>query len=377
MSGSGFLERWKGLKEVQQSAHLVLEDGTVYHGVAAGALSKAVGEVVFNTSMTGYQEILTDPSYAGQIVVMTFPLIGNYGVSEDATESGKIQAAGFVVREECPEPSHWRSGHSLQEYLSSAGVPAVAGIDTRALTRKLRSGGVLMGAIGVGETPEATLARLRSVPRYGNLDLVRQVTSPATYEWPASNVARGRIAILDMGLKFNITRVLAARGYQSFVLPCDTNAEDILATGADGVVLSPGPGDPAHLDRIVETVQTLLGHTPLMGICLGHQILGRAFGATTYKLKFGHHGANHPVQDLSSGAVHITTQNHGYALDPSGLRDGAEMSHVNLNDGTCEGLRHRDLPIVSIQYHSEAGPGPHDNEYLFDRFTEFVERCRR
>ncbi len=362
---------------MQQSAHLVLEDGSIFRGVSAGAPTNGAGEVVFNTSMTGYQEILTDPSYAGQIVVMTYPLIGNYGVSTDAFESAAVQAAGFIMREECPEPSHWRSGSTIQDYLVAAGIPAVAGIDTRALTRRLRSGGVLMGAIGVGEPPERTLARLRDLPRYDNLDLVHRVATPSPYDWPLAEPARGRVAILDLGLKFNIARAFARRGYASLVLPCDTPADEILATGADAVVLSPGPGDPAQLDDIVDTARRLLGRTPLMGICLGHQVLGRAFGASTFKLKFGHHGANHPVQDLATGAVHITTQNHGYALDPAGLGDGAAMSHVNLNDGTCEGLRHRDLPIVSIQYHSEAGPGPQDNQYLFDRFIDLIERDRR
>jgi carbamoyl-phosphate synthase small subunit len=358
------------------SAHLVLEDGTVYHGNAAGALETSYGEVVFNTSMTGYQEILTDPSYASQIVVMTYPLIGNYGINDGDFESAKIQAAGLVVREECPEPSHWRSSSNLHEYLRSAGIPCIAGVDTRALTRKLRSGGVLMGAIGIAETVEQTLARLRARPTYANLDLVHQVTATEPYAWSSNVELRGRIAVLDAGLKFNIARALALRGYQSLILPCDTSAEDVLALGVSGVIFSPGPGDPVHLDRLVSTAQTLVHRLPVMGICLGHQVLGRAFGAKTYKLKFGHHGANHPVQDLSTGAVHITTQNHGYAIEPEGLRDGAEMSHVNLNDGTCEGLRHRDLPIVSIQYHSEAGPGPHDNEYLFDRFIKLVKQGR-
>jgi carbamoyl-phosphate synthase small subunit len=359
------------------NAHLVLEDGAVFHGVSAGSPTGGYGEVVFNTSMTGYQEILTDPSYAGQIVVMTYPLIGNYGVNEDDVESARIQAAGLVIREECTEPSHWRSRATLQAYLQAAGIPCIAGVDTRALTRRLRSGGVLMGAIGVDEAPEETLARLRSSPRYANQDLVHEVTVATRYNWPSDGDSRGRIAILDAGLKFNIPRVLAARGYQSIILPCDTPAEDVVDTGATGVVLSPGPGDPAQLDNLVATARTLVQRLPVMGICLGHQILGRAFGAKTYKLKFGHHGANHPVQDLATGAVHITTQNHGYAIDPDGLTAGAELSHLNLNDGTCEGLRHRELPVVSIQYHSEAGPGPHDNEYLFDRFLELVEQSRR
>jgi carbamoyl-phosphate synthase small subunit len=353
----------------------VLEDGTIYRGVSAGAETFGFGEVVFNTSMTGYQEILTDPSYAGQIVVMTYPLIGNYGVSDDV-ESTRVQPGGFVIREECPEPSHWRSVAGLQPYLVEAKIPCVAGIDTRALTRRLRSGGVLMGAIGIDAPVEETLAKLRRLPGYASLDLVHRVSTSNPYPWPAGGEIRGRIAILDAGLKLNIPRVLAARGYESIVLPCDTAAEDVIATGAQGVVLSPGPGDPAHLDNLVATARTLVGRLPVMGICLGHQVLGRAFGARTYKLKFGHHGANHPVQDLQTGAVHITTQNHGYAIDPDGLTGGAEPSHINLNDRTCEGLRHRDLPVVSIQYHSEAGPGPHDNEYLFDRFLEFVKAGR-
>jgi carbamoyl-phosphate synthase small subunit len=358
-------------------AHLVLEDGSIFRGISAGSPSGGSGEVVFNTSMTGYQEILTDPSYAGQMVVMTFPLIGNYGVSEDDVESARVQPGGLIVREDCPEPSHWRSSGTLREYLVSAGIPCVAGIDTRALTRKIRSGGVLMGAIGVDESPEATLSRLRTLPRYANLDLIHRVTARSSYRWPAVGDVRGRVAILDTGMKFNIARVFAAKGYESIVLPCDTAAEDVLAIRPDGVVFSPGPGDPAHLDNVVATAQTLVQRLPVMGICLGHQVLGRTFGAKTYKLKFGHHGANHPVQDLASGAVHITTQNHGYAIDPDGLNGGAEPSHVNLNDGTCEGLRHQNLPVISIQYHSEAGPGPHDNEYLFDRFLEFVEAVQR
>jgi carbamoyl-phosphate synthase small subunit len=356
-----------------ESAHLLLEDGTVYRGNTVGAANSGTGEVVFNTSMTGYQEILTDPSYAGQIVVMTYPLIGNYGVSADDIESARIQPNGLVIREECWEPSHWRASNTLGDYLASAGIPAVAGVDTRALTRKLRSGGVMMGAIGFGERTDDTMRTLRKSPAYANLDLVRQVTPETPYRWPALEETRGRIAVLDTGLKFNITRILARRGYESIILPCDTSAEDVCSLRPDGIVFSPGPGDPAHLDYLVETARALVLRFPVMGICLGHQVLGRAFGARTYKLKFGHHGANHPVQDLTTGAVHITTQNHGYALDPDGLTDGAEPSHINLNDGTCEGLRHRDLPIVSIQYHSEAGPGPHDNEYLFDRFLQFVE----
>lgn len=357
---------------IQERAHLVLEDGAVFTGVVAGARQSGYGEVVFNTSMTGYQEILTDPSYAGQIVVMTYPLIGNYGTGAFGIESGRIQAAGLVMREECDEPSHPDGRTSLREYLAQAGVPGLAGIDTRALTRRLRSGGVLMGAIGIGEAPERTLARLRDLPRYGSLNLVDKVTTAQPYSWPVDGEVKGQIAILDTGLKYNIARILASKGFASYVLPASATAEEILARRPNGVVLSPGPGDPILLDRLVVTAGALARRVPLMGICLGHQILGRAFGARTYKLKFGHHGANHPVKDLLSDQVHITSQNHGYAIDPDGLRGGAEVSHINLNDNTCEGLWHRDLPVVSIQYHSEGAPGPHDSMYLFDRFLAYV-----
>ena len=356
---------------------LVLEDGSVFAGTAAGAAQWGYGEVVFNTSMTGYQEILTDPSYAGQIVVMTYPLLGNYGTSEIDVESAKVQAAGLVMREECEQPSHRGSHAPLRQYLEQAGVPAIAGVDTRALTRQLRSGGVLMGAIANSQTPEQILSRLRDLPSYGSVDFVRQVSTPRPYDWPPGQETRGRIAIVDTGLKYNIARVLAGRGYQARIFPSSAGADEILTCEPKGVLFSPGPGDPVHLDSLVETASVLVRRLPVMGICLGHQVLGRAFGAKTFKLKFGHHGANHPVKDLLTGAVHITSQNHGYAIDPDGLRDGAEPSHINLNDGTCEGLRHRDLPVVSIQYHSEAAPGPRDNMYLFDRFLDYVEDGKR
>jgi len=356
--------------------YLVLEDGAVFTGASAGAPRWGYGEVVFNTSMTGYQEILTDPSYAGQIVVMTYPLIGNYGTNSADTESSRIQAAGLVMREECEEPSHWRGERPLREYLEAAGVPAIAAVDTRALTRRLRSGGVRMGAIGV-EEPDRMLARLRDLPRYGDVDFVNQVSTLEAYDWPATSEVRGTIGIIDTGLKLNIVRALAERGYCSVILPSSATAAQMLERAPDGVILSPGPGDPALLNALVGTASELVRRVPVMGICLGHQVLGRAFGAKTYKLKFGHHGGNHPVKDLATGAVHITTQNHGYALDPEGLRGAVEVSHVNLNDGTCEGLRHRELPMLSIQYHSEAGPGPRDSMYLFDRFLEYVIDSRR
>ena len=342
-----------------------------------GAPVRGVGEIVFNTSMTGYQEILTDPSYAGQIVVMTFPLIGNYGTSTTAIESRRVQAAGFVVREACDEPSHWRSGMTLRQYLQTHNVPAIAGIDTRALTRRIRSGGVLQATITSDEPADAALARLHAEPAYGEVDFVHQVTTPEAYTWDAVNEPRGHIVVLDVGLKYNIMRTLNRKGYRTTAVPCDTNAEDILALAPDGIVLSPGPGDPALLDALVRTTRALVGRQPVMGICLGHQVLARAFGGRTFKLKFGHHGANHPVKDLLTGEVHVTSQNHGYAVDADSLGDGVTVSHLNLNDQTCEGLHHPSLPIVSIQYHSEAAPGPQDNMYLFDRFLAMVETEKR
>ena len=373
-----------------RKAILVLEDGSVYEGHSFGAETAAYGEVVFSTSMTGYQEMLTDPSYAGQILVPTYPLIGNYGINESDFESKQIQVRGFAVREYCSQPSHWQSIHTLHEFLLAYGIPGISGIDTRALTRRLRSAGVMMGILSSEMTPEEASKELKSLPKYDFTDFVHQVSTEKAYEWQSNAPAtatllsqslRGastakqslKILVIDYGLKYNILRILSHLGCQASAIPCTASAKDILALNPDGIVLSPGPGDPALLDNITDTVKELIGQKPIMGICLGHQLIGKALGAQTFKLKFGHRGGNHPVRDLATSRVYITAQNHGYAVDADTLKGGLEASHINLNDGTVEGLRHRDLPILSIQYHSEASPGPLDNMYLFERFLEMVK----
>jgi carbamoyl-phosphate synthase small subunit len=358
---------------VTTHALLVLEDGASFVGKPLGAAGRTHGEVVFSTAMTGYQEMLTDPSYAGQILTLTYPLAGNYGINGEDVESKRIQVRGLVVREACDLPSHWRSDMTLHEYLASQEIVGISGVDTRALTRRLRRAGVMMGTITVDETAEEALARLRSLPPYGEADYARQVTADEPYDWPGECESRRHVVVMDTGLKYNILRLLRQRGCRVTAVPCTISGDDLLALGPDGIVFSPGPGDPALLDYAVATVKSLIGKRPVLGICLGHQLLGRAFGAGTFKLKFGHRGANHPVKDLLSGRVHITAQNHGYALDPDGLRGGLEVSQLHLNDGTVEGLHHRSEPLLSIQYHSEASPGPLDNVYVFDRFLEMIE----
>ena len=353
-----------------QKALLVLEDGTSFAGLAFGATSRSHGEVVFSTAMTGYQEMLTDPSFAGQVLVLTYPLVGNYGINGEDVESRRIQVRGLVVHEACDVPSHWNSEMTLHEYLLSEGVPGIAGVDTRALTRRLRTAGVMMGTITTDQTVEEALAHLRGASKYGETDLVDEVSTGEAYRW--SEDGRKHIVVVDSGVKYNIMRMLAQRGCRVTTLPSHASGEQILALAPDGVLFSPGPGDPAFLDYQVATVRSLIGRTPVLGICLGHQVLGRAFGAKTFKLKFGHRGANHPVKDLATGRVHITAQNHGYAVDADGLSGDIEVAQVHLNDGTCEGLRHRREPVISIQYHSEASPGPLDNVYVFDRFLEMV-----
>ncbi len=362
------------MKIMSKKAILVLEDGSVYEGLSFGAEADAHGEAVFNTSMTGYQEMLTDPSYAGQIVVPTYPLIGNYGINEHDIESARIQVRGFVVREECLEPNHYLNIKTIHRYLAESGIPGIYDVDTRAITRRLRSAGVMMGMITISKTPQQALEELGRLPGYGTEDFVGQVTTAASYAWgPEAGIdTRYKIVVLDCGLKYNILRLLCQRGCSVTVVPCTTSADDILALRPDGILLSPGPGDPELLDYIVAHVRKLMGRKPVMGICLGNQLIARAFGGRTFKLKFGHRGGNHPVRDLSNGRIHITAQNHGYAVDPDSLKDGLEVTHINLNDGTVEGLRHRELPVFSIQYHSEASPGPLDNTYLFDRFIEMV-----
>ncbi len=374
---------------MDKKAILVLEDGSAYEGHSFGAETTAHGEVVFSTSMTGYQEMLTDPSYAGQILVPTYPLIGNYGINESDFESRQIQVRGFAVREYCSQPSHWQSTRTLHEFLLVYGIPGVSGIDTRALTRHLRSSGVMMGTLSSEMTIEEALKELKSLPKYDSVNFVRQVSTEKAYEWQSNAPAtatlfsqslRGasatkqslKILVIDYGLKYNILRILSQLGCQASAVPYTTSTEDVLALEPDGILLSPGPGDPALLDDITDTVRELIGRKPIMGICLGHQLIGKALGAQTFKLKFGHRGGNHPVRDLATGRVYITAQNHGYALDADTLKGGLEVSHINLNDGTVEGLHHRDLPILSIQYHSEASPGPLDNMYLFERFLEMV-----
>ncbi len=358
---------------MNKPAILVLADGSVYQGYSFGAETDACGEVVFNTSMVGYQEMLTDPSYAGQIVVPTYPLIGNYGINEQDFESARIQVRGFAIREECYQPSHYLSTKTLHQYLAEEGIPGISGIDTRAVTRKLRSVGVMMGIITSDKTSSQALEQLSKQPDYDSTDFVKQVTTEKPYQWQNGGKPQYHVVVLDCGLKYNILRLLGWHHCRSTVVPCTTSAKEILGLKPDGVLLSPGPGDPDLLDYIVDTVKALAGQKPMMGICLGNQLIARAFGGKNFKLKFGHRGANHPVRELSTGRIHITAQNHGYAVDPDTIGSDLEVTHINLNDGTVEGLRHKKLPIFAIQYHSEASPGPPDNTYLYKQFIEMIK----
>ena len=360
---------------VRPPAHLVLADGRVFEGVAIGAPGRASGEVVFSTSMTGYQEALTDPSFRGQLLTMTYPLQGNYGTNPSAEESGQVQVRGFIVRELTDLPSHWLETATLDAYLKHAGVPGIAEVDTRALTRHLRSHGVLMGTLTHNETPTEAYARLQAEPSYEGADFVAEVSTATAYDFEDGLEVppgeRPRVVVVDLGVKRNIMRILKRRGCAVTAVPHRTTAEEILSMNPSGVLLSPGPGDPRMLDHVVTTAQRLIGRSPLMGICLGHQVVGRAFGAGVYKLKFGHRGANHPVRDERTGRVYITSQNHGYAIDDR-LEGDVHVSQIHLNDDTVEGLEHTKEPVFTIQYHSEASPGPNDTEFLFDRFMAAV-----
>ena len=395
-------------------AILALADGTVFEGTSFGAEGECVGEVVFNTAMTGYQEVLTDPSYKGQIVCMTYPLIGNYGINPEDIESRRPFVEGFIVKEGCPYPSNWRKAQTLDAYLKERRIVGIQGIDTRALTKHIRDQGAMEGVIStIDLSPASLVEKARSSPGLIGRDLVKEVSCTEPFRWwegewrwphgysdearamspeskreqldlfsPQSSVlspqTRYRVVAIDCGIKYNILRKLVSAGCDVFIVPAFATADEILAYNPDGIFLSNGPGDPEGVTYLIETTRRLIGRRPIFGICLGHQILGLALGGRTYKLKFGHHGANHPVKELHTGKVEITTQNHGFAVDIDSIPGGeVELTHVNLNDGTVEGMRHTRLPIFSVQYHPEASPGPHDSRYLFDRFVALMERGHR
>jgi len=377
---------------VQPPAWLVLEDGTAFRGRSVGAEGETFGEAVFNTSLTGYQEVLTDPSYKGQVVCMTCPHIGNYGVNEEDAESRGCWVEGFIMRALSPVASNFRAQESLEAYLKRHRVVAIDGVDTRALTLTLRRQGSMKCGLSTAEAdPGRLLERVRRSPDIVGVDLVKDVTCREPYEWPIQersglrapgsgaapspqpSTQNRHVVVLDYGVKFNILRQLARLGCRVSVVPATTGAEEILARKPDGVLLSNGPGDPAAVTYAIETIRSLMGRAPMLGICLGHQLLGLAYGGETIKLKFGHHGGNHPVQDLKTGKVEITTQNHNFAVRMDSIPGArAAVTHKNLNDGTVEGMAHKDLPILSLQYHPEAAPGPHDARHFFERFMDLL-----
>lgn len=366
-------------------AILALADGTIFEGENFGATGETSGEVVFNTGMTGYQEVITDPSYKGQIVTMTYPLIGNYGCNEVDVESAKPQVEGFVVREYSSRYSNWRSSGSLDDYFKEHGVIGIQEIDTRALTRRLRVHGVMNGVLSTTDlSPESLVAKARAWHGLVGADLAGRVTCSDSYSWSDPGTALGgqpeaipeprfRVIAMDFGVKYNILRQLTRHGCDVQVVSARTSADEILAADPDGIFLSNGPGDPEPVDYAVDTIRQLIGKKPMFGICLGHQLLGLAFGGTSFKLKFGHRGANQPVKRLDTGQVEITSQNHGFCVDIESLPKSVEITHINLNDQTLEGMRHRQYPIFSVQYHPEASPGPHDASYLFEKFTDLMK----
>jgi carbamoyl-phosphate synthase small subunit len=360
-----------------RTAVLLLQDGRFFSGKSFGAEGETIGEVCFNTGMSGYQEILTDPSYCRQIVTMTAPHIGNYGVNPEDIESDRIQVAGFVIKEETSVPSNWRSTQAIGEYLREHKIVGIQSIDTRALTRHIRDKGAMNGIISsADENIEHLQQKLAQAPDMNGLDLAQEVTTKASYQW-SSNGSKFKVAAIDFGIKHNILRLLESHGCDVTVFPANVAANEILDFTPDGIFLSNGPGDPAAVTYGIETVQGLLGKTPIFGICLGHQILALALGAKTFKLKFGHRGLNHPVKNLKSGVVEITSQNHGFAVDLDSLPENVIPTHVNLNDNTSEGIRCKNIPAFSVQYHPEASPGPHDSRYLFQQFIDLMNNAKK
>ena len=368
-------------------AMIALEDGTVFEGESFTGAGEVTGEIVFNTGMSGYQEVLTDPSYKGQIVNMTYPLIGNYGVNPEDMESTDIQFDAFLVKEYNEVPSNFRSTGTLADFLKDSGKLGVQGIDTRALTRHIRLAGAMKGIVSTLDLdPESLVAKAKAWEGLVGHDMVQKVTCAKPYGWTDNGPVEGnkfstaaagkhKVVALDFGLKYNQLRILAEKNCSVQVVPATTSADDILAMNPDGIFLSNGPGDPAAVTYAIETVKQLLGKKPMFGICLGHQILGLAYGGSTYKLKFGHRGANQPVKDLTTGKVEITSQNHGFCVDMDSLNsDEVELTHVNLNDNSVEGMRHKKWPVFSVQHHPEHAPGPHDSIYLFDRFVDMMEK---